>query len=513
MGYDAIGNITSKSDVGSYTYHATKKHAVTAAGSNSYGYDLNGNMNARNGASIAWTSYNLPSQINQTGGNVSTFSYGSSRQRFKQVNVNGSTTETTIYVAGLLEKVTVGSVTAYKHYVQGATGTAATHIRSSTGTNSTYYALKDHLGSTDRITNSAGSVVVALSYDAFGKRRGSNWTGTPSSGDLSNIAATTRHGFTAHEHLDNLALIHMNGRVQDPVIGRFLSADPFVPAPFDPQSFNRFSYVRNNMLTLTDPSGFRDAPAEWVCIYDCTAIGTVAISDAAAQALFASAQAAPAAGFGADFWSEVTSAGTSSSSPLGGPPSGNIPRLVIGFRGAGLGFANLEGDTPSLAAFVEELGGTLYEHGPFSRAAALRAARDFAAANPNGQIVLTGYSRGGRSAFIVANSLGDSGVAVEVLILFDPHDVNDSVLQLEHGNVGNALNFYQQNPTTSVLGGNPFSGRPLAPYMVGSPNHRRFTPTVIGGYNYTGELGVSHLNIVSTSLRRYEELIREALGQ
>jgi hypothetical protein len=99
------------------------------------------------------------------------------------------------------------------------------------------------------------------------------------------------------------------------------------------------------------------------------------------------------------------------------------------------------------------------------------------------------------------------------LILFDPHDLNDSVLRLEHGNVANALNFYQQNPTTSILGGSPFSGRPLAPYMIGSPNHRRFTPGVIGGHNYTGELSVGHLNIVSTSLRRYEEQIREALGQ
>ncbi len=126
--------------------------------------------------------------------------------------------------------------------------------------------------------------------------------------------------------LDNLALIHMNGRVQDPVIGRFLSADPFVPAPFDPQSFNRFSYVRNNTLTLTDPSGFRDAPAEWVCIYDCTAIGTVAISDAAAQALFASGRAVPGGGFGADFWSEVSPASSASAGTVVSGGSSNESR-------------------------------------------------------------------------------------------------------------------------------------------------------------------------------------------
>ena len=73
---------------------------------------------------------------------------------------------------------------------------------------------------------------------------------------MSNIAATARHGFTEHEHLDNLALIHMNGRVQDPVIGRFLSADPISGLLCEPQSWNRYSYVSNRPLTLIDPSGF-----------------------------------------------------------------------------------------------------------------------------------------------------------------------------------------------------------------------------------------------------------------
>jgi hypothetical protein len=50
----------------------------------------------------------------------------------------------------------------------------------------------------------------------------------------------------------------MNGRVYDPVIGRFLSADLFVNHPFNSQSFNRYSYVLNNPLSLTDPTGYAD---------------------------------------------------------------------------------------------------------------------------------------------------------------------------------------------------------------------------------------------------------------
>jgi RHS repeat-associated protein len=59
-----------------------------------------------------------------------------------------------------------------------------------------------------------------------------------------------------HEHLAELGLIRMNGRIYDPVIGRFLQADPMIQAPQNAQSHNRYSYVMNNPLSFTDPSGF-----------------------------------------------------------------------------------------------------------------------------------------------------------------------------------------------------------------------------------------------------------------
>jgi len=63
-------------------------------------------------------------------------------------------------------------------------------------------------------------------------------------------------GFTGHEHLDELGLIHMNGRIYDPLLGLFVQADPLIQAPGDLQSFNRYSYVMNNPLAATDPSGY-----------------------------------------------------------------------------------------------------------------------------------------------------------------------------------------------------------------------------------------------------------------
>jgi RHS repeat-associated protein len=96
-------------------------------------------------------------------------------------------------------------------------------------------------------------VVERLSYDAWGKRRNANGTD-----DLSNalVSASTDHGYTGHEHLDDMGLIHMNGRVYDPRTGRFLQADPTIQSPGNLQSFNRYSYVMNNPFFYTDPSGY-----------------------------------------------------------------------------------------------------------------------------------------------------------------------------------------------------------------------------------------------------------------
>lgn len=267
--YDALGNITSKSDVGVYTYHATKQHQVVSTGAPtgwSFGYDANGNMTSGRGATIDWTSYNYPSCIRLgaactgTSSDYSSFSYTPDRQYWKQVsNYTSGGTATTLYIGGLLEKVTTASGTDYRHMIR-AGGSTIIVSRQSSGTNSVNYVTSDHLGSSSAITNSAGGIVVNSSFDAFGRRRGSNWTGNPSAGDWTAIASTTRRGFTEHTMLDNLNLTHMNGRVYDQLLGRFLSADPYIDGALNTQGWNRFSYVKNNPLSSFDPSGF----AGWI---------------------------------------------------------------------------------------------------------------------------------------------------------------------------------------------------------------------------------------------------------
>jgi RHS repeat-associated protein len=192
-----------------------------------------------------------------TGANSSQFFYTPDGSRFKQLASYGGTSEQTTYIDRLLEKVAVGSTTLWRHYIAGGSGSVAVYTRKSTGVNEIHYLTKDHLGSTDAVLDGGGAVEVRLSFSSFGGRRHEpGWTGDPTTQDWTGIAGTTRHGFTGHEMLDNLNLTHMNGRVYDQAVGRFLSADPIVQAPGFTQSFNRYSYVLNNPLSYTDPSGF-----------------------------------------------------------------------------------------------------------------------------------------------------------------------------------------------------------------------------------------------------------------
>ncbi|MEP0068936.1 RHS repeat-associated core domain-containing protein [Pyruvatibacter sp.] len=110
----------------------------------------------------------------------------------------------------------------------------------------------DNLGSISLITDENGLEVERLSYDAWGERRHPSTGGVLSLGQLPDL----NRGFTKYEHLEEVSVIHMDGRVYDSVIGRFLSADPHVQKPQAAQNLNRYSYVLNNLLAYTDPDGF-----------------------------------------------------------------------------------------------------------------------------------------------------------------------------------------------------------------------------------------------------------------
>ncbi len=116
----------------------------------------------------------------------------------------------------------------------------------------------DHLGSVSAITDHTGAVLQRLAYDPFGKRRNTNGSydefGTIVM-DWSTQPGLTDRGFTGHEHLDDIGLVHMNGRIFNPTLATFMQADPFVQDPGNLQNYNRYAYCFNNPLGCTDPSG------------------------------------------------------------------------------------------------------------------------------------------------------------------------------------------------------------------------------------------------------------------
>jgi RHS repeat-associated protein len=203
--------------------------------------------NLGNDLTVSYASYNKPTSITR-GTTTIGFSHDPEQQRFQQTAPGG----TTLYL-GSAEKFTgSGGAVRWTNYLMTAGGLVGVHVENSEETTSTRYFHKDHLGSIAVITDEAGAVVERLSYDAWGKRRNPNGTDDPAG----SITSQTNRGFTGHEELDSVGLVHMNGRVYDPLLARFGTADPMTESPFSTQGWNRYSYVGNSPLNFTDPSGY-----------------------------------------------------------------------------------------------------------------------------------------------------------------------------------------------------------------------------------------------------------------
>jgi RHS repeat-associated protein len=275
LSFDSTGNILSRIEGGStyaYVYDPVHKHAVTSMGTAVLSYDANGNLATRNSYSLAWTSYNLPTSIPRLSG-TSTFAYGPKRDRIQQISTytaNGDSggTETTVSIDGIFEVFTEPTQTHYKHYLQVPSGTQIVYDLQSVSGAQTSYVATDHLGSSSVLLNSSYGAPLQMSFSAYGYRRASNWSGplSATAADYAEIVKTTRRGYMSQEMLDNIDLVHLNGRVFDPVIGRFLSPDPIISGIDDSQELNPYSYVANRPLSMVDPSGLDGCPPFAVCV-------------------------------------------------------------------------------------------------------------------------------------------------------------------------------------------------------------------------------------------------------
>ncbi len=281
MAYNAIGNVLAKSDVGGYGY-GSRPHAVAQAAGLAYEYDANGSIvEARapgtSGAQgrvrqMTWTAFNQPQEMSYLGKTVA-FTHDQDHQRIREVTTDGAKVRTLDLLhpdnkGGLAyerEQTSVGGgapTIENRHYISVG-GAVVAVVKTSNDTavisdaSRIQYWHKDALGSIVAVSDGSGQVIEQMAYDAWGKRvRASGMADPavdPSNGD---------RGFTGHEHLDELQLVHMNGRVYDPLLGKFLSIDPVVGNPNDLQTYNRYSYVYNQPTRYADATG--ECP---VCVF------------------------------------------------------------------------------------------------------------------------------------------------------------------------------------------------------------------------------------------------------
>jgi RHS repeat-associated protein len=268
--YDLFGNITYKSDIGHYKYgndcqtgfgpHAVCEIRSAATGGallKSYAYDANGSLTNGAGREIEYTSFNKPWFFKEGTTEVK-FRYGADRSRI--VRVAGS--KQTVYVGlggtgnPLYQREVDSNQEKHIHYIYADGQSFAAHVvinNNSVFTNHKEYYHRDHLGSIEVVTFDSAVSPVYFSHDPWGERRNpQTWVIDGSA----QPAITGNIGFTGHEAIPEIGLVHMNGRVYDPVLGKFLSADPNIQSTGNLQNYNRYTYVLNNPLSYADPSGY-----------------------------------------------------------------------------------------------------------------------------------------------------------------------------------------------------------------------------------------------------------------
>lgn len=286
--YDAIGNIMSLAGSSAYNYTnwnggcgtsnppQALPHAVKQKGSDYYCYDKNGNMTKRVEGSVTYTqSFDVENRLQTvtvSNNNLTTnFAYDASGQRVvtdakpTAAPVPGDTRVITTYPFPGYEveqrSTWQSTIKGYswiinasiirKTYFLGGQA-IATHISGdpNSGNNGFFYLHSDHLGSSSLLTNSSGVKVTGSEtrYYPYGAQR------------LVPSQTITDRNFTGQKENLELGLIYYNARYYVPGLGRFLTADTIVPDPARPQAYNRYSYVYNNPVAFTDPSGHCPRP-------------------------------------------------------------------------------------------------------------------------------------------------------------------------------------------------------------------------------------------------------------
>lgn len=249
--YAPNGNIIKKSDVGSYTYEMPgKPHAVT-------GIAPEGNLTSGMGTQeIFYTKALRPDSIHE-GAFDAKFVYNGNLDKVKMTVTQdkGRSYLRKYYLGGCyeLEESSFGPLRE-RLYLGGDYYDAPVMWEKTGSLTQCYSLLRDYLGSITHVVRFDGYLTKELNHDAWGIRR-NPISYSPEVRPTTLLASTFSRGFCGHEYLDVFGLVDMNARLYDPILGRFLSPDPYMQIPDFSQGFNRYAYCMNNPLAYVDENG------------------------------------------------------------------------------------------------------------------------------------------------------------------------------------------------------------------------------------------------------------------
>ncbi|MCQ9633844.1 FG-GAP-like repeat-containing protein [Chryseobacterium sp. WG23] len=265
-GYDKKGRIIENDQVGTMKYENSAKiyqptgMTLNAAGIQNYNGDLI--------QTVVYNENNDPVFIDGAKGDVA-FQYGFSDMRQKvsyggNFDTKGEGKFTKFYNEdGSFEVVKDNKTAREKHilYIGGNPYESnIVYLKDFDQTVGSYKFLhKDYIGSILAISDEAGNKLEQRHYDAWGSlvalSFGNHGEVIMDKNKIDNSALLIDRGYTSHEHFAEVGIIHMNGRLYDPLLRRFLNADENIQDPMNTQNYNKYGYVMNNPLMYNDPSG------------------------------------------------------------------------------------------------------------------------------------------------------------------------------------------------------------------------------------------------------------------
>jgi RHS repeat-associated protein len=258
--YDALGNVKTKSDAsttgGAATYNYDADGKLITVGTVAVFHDGQGNVLSHGTRSFTYTALDKV-RTAASGATSLDFTYDAAGNRARRT----AGAAQTISVGSLFERELSGAASTSLTYHVMAGGVPVARVEriknGNAWTTNTYAMHGDALGSTGVLSNGGGGVYRRLSHDAWGAaRRANDWSVAATDAETTAVGL----GFTGHRARLDIALIDMRGRMYDPRLARFTSADPLLVDPADPQAWNRYSYVGNRPLLFTDPSGWARDP-------------------------------------------------------------------------------------------------------------------------------------------------------------------------------------------------------------------------------------------------------------